>query len=110
MKSSDFKRLVSEGIPGELPQPKPYDQNLNHAPKRKDTLDISEKKLAIKNALRYFPKKFHTVLNKVLVSYLPVCNVNSDLGETKKSKPILLQRLLKVFVAPWCNCYSFVSY
>jgi urocanate hydratase len=62
MTSIDFKNLVAEGIPVELPAPKPYDQELNHAPKRKDILTRAEKKLAIKNALRYFPLKFHQVL------------------------------------------------
>lgn len=62
MNTSDFKSLIAEGIPCELPVLKPYDINLNHAPKRKDILNSVEKKLAIKNALRYFPEKFHHVL------------------------------------------------
>jgi urocanate hydratase len=62
MKTSEFMKLVAEGIPEKLPDARPYDYNLNHAPKRKDILSISEKKLAIKNALRYFPEKFHNVL------------------------------------------------
>jgi urocanate hydratase len=62
MIASDFKKLVSEGIPAELPSPKPYDQSLNHAPVRKDILTVAEKKLALKNALRYFPDRFHLVL------------------------------------------------
>lgn len=62
MTTSDFKRLVAEGIPEKLPDVKPYDNNLNHAPKRKDLLSNSEKRLALKNALRYFPEKFHPVL------------------------------------------------
>jgi urocanate hydratase len=62
MTSAEFKRQMAEGIPSELPVPKPYDSNLNHAPKRKDILNSAEKKLAIKNALRYFPEKFHSVL------------------------------------------------
>ncbi len=64
MTSSEFKKLVSEGIPSQLPPPKPYDQNINHAPKRKDILTREEKKLALKNALRYFPSDFHSVLAK----------------------------------------------
>jgi urocanate hydratase len=64
MTPSDLKRLIAEGIPEKLPDVKPYDFNLNHAPKRKDILNSSEKKLAIKNALRYFPEKFHPVLTK----------------------------------------------
>jgi urocanate hydratase len=62
MTQSEFKRQISEGIPDQLPELKPYDINLNHAPKRKDLLSTEEKRLAIKNALRYFPEKFHPVL------------------------------------------------
>ncbi|MFW6145664.1 MAG: urocanate hydratase, partial [bacterium] len=64
MNTEDFKNAVLEGIPDELPEPKPYDRNINHAPKRKDVLSKEEKKLALKNALRYFDKKHHTVLAK----------------------------------------------
>jgi urocanate hydratase len=59
-----FKAGVLEGIPDELPEPKPYDPDINHAPVRKDILTKEEKKLALKNALRYFPKKFHAELAK----------------------------------------------
>jgi urocanate hydratase len=62
--------LISEGIPEELPTSKPYDYNINHAPKRKDILNNIEKKLAVKNALRYFPEKFHPVLAKEFVHEL----------------------------------------
>ncbi len=54
--------MILEGIPETLPAPKPYDQNLNHAPKGKDILSPDEKRLAIKNALRYFPVNFHMIL------------------------------------------------
>jgi len=64
MNTIEFKRLVTEGIPSELPAPKTYDRNINHAPKRKDILNIAEKHLAIKNALRYFPERFHEILAK----------------------------------------------
>ena len=57
-----FKDLVTEGIPNELPTPKPYDSSINHAPKRKDILTTEEKKLALRNALRYFDKKHHAEL------------------------------------------------
>ena len=63
MSTNDFKKQVAEGIPDELPELKQYDYSLNHAPKRKDILSIIEKKLALKNALRYFPVKFHGVLS-----------------------------------------------
>lgn len=62
MTKADFKRLVSEGIPSDLPEPKSFDENINHAPKRKDILTKAEKHLAIKNALRYFPESFHLTL------------------------------------------------
>jgi urocanate hydratase len=62
MTPSEFKKMISEGIPEVLPEPKPYDRNLNHAPKRKDILSAQEKKLALKNALRYFPVHFHKIL------------------------------------------------
>jgi Urocanate hydratase len=62
MTSAEFKKLISEGIPSELPPVKLYDNTINHAPKRKDILSAAEKKLAVKNALRYFPVKFHHVL------------------------------------------------
>jgi urocanate hydratase len=58
----DFKEQILQGIPNELPTAKPYDTNINHAPKRKDSLTAEEKKLALKNALRYFDKKHHAVL------------------------------------------------
>jgi len=57
-----FQQQILAGIPDELPQPKPYDSNINHAPKRKDILTPKEKVLAIKNALRYFDPKHHKVL------------------------------------------------
>ena len=57
-----FQEDILTGIPAILPEPKPYDQSINHAPKRKDILSAEEKVLAIKNALRYFPKEHHKVL------------------------------------------------
>ena len=57
-----FKHELMEGIPNELPPAYEFNSNLNHAPKRKDSLNKEEKKLALKNALRYFPKKHHAVL------------------------------------------------
>ena len=61
---TEFKKLILQGIPNQLPQPKVFDHTLNHAPKRKDVLTTEEKKLAIKNALRYFPSSFHKTLAK----------------------------------------------
>ena len=60
--TATFKDQILEGIPSILPQPKPYEASINHAPKRKEILTDEEKKLALRNALRYFDKKFHAEL------------------------------------------------
>lgn len=57
-----FQEEILAGIPDELPEVKEYDKNINHAPRRKDILTKKEKALALRNALRYFPKKHHAVL------------------------------------------------
>ena len=57
-----FQEEILAGIPAELPEAKPYDNEINHAPKRKDILKPEEKVLALKNALRYFPECQHAVL------------------------------------------------
>lgn len=57
-----FKEEITQGIPAELPALKAYDHRANHAPKRRDVLNKEEKKLAIRNALRYFPEAWHKVL------------------------------------------------
>lgn len=57
-----FKEQIQQGIPDILPQPKPYDAAINHAPKRKEILTSEEKKLALRNALRYFDPKHHAEL------------------------------------------------
>src|SRR5512137_2790317 len=62
MTLNEFKKLINEGIPSRLPSPKTYDPGINHAPRRKDILTREEKKLALRNALRYFPEDFHKVL------------------------------------------------
>ena len=59
-----FHEDILAGIPAILPEPKPYDTTINHAPKRKDILTADEKVLAIRNALRYFPQEHHEVLAK----------------------------------------------
>ena len=63
-KIKTFQDEIKEGIPNVLPSLKPYDQNYNHAPKRKAILNKEEEKLALRNALRYFDKKFHNALIK----------------------------------------------
>ena len=62
MSNSVFQNTILAGIPEELPYPKPNDSSVSRAPKRKDILSQNEKKLALKNALRYFPEEHHTVL------------------------------------------------
>jgi urocanate hydratase len=57
-----FQEQIQQGIPTLLPQPKPYETNINHAPKRKEILSAEEKKLALRNALRYFDAKHHAEL------------------------------------------------
>ena len=57
-----FKEQIQQGIPDTLPNKRVYDLQMNHAPKRKDILSADEKKLAFKNALRYFDKKHHAEL------------------------------------------------
>ncbi len=57
-----WQEEILEGIPSYLPEAKPYDPEVNHAPKRKDILNRKEKALALKNALRYFPEELHPAL------------------------------------------------
>ncbi|PKQ45940.1 urocanate hydratase [Confluentibacter flavum] len=57
-----FKELILQGIPTQMPPKHNYPLDINRAPKRKDILSIEEKQLAIRNALRYFPKKWHEAL------------------------------------------------
>ncbi len=57
-----FQQAIKQGIPLELPALKPFDPAINHAPPRRNILNDAEKKLAVRNALRYFPKKWHNVL------------------------------------------------
>lgn len=62
MTKEQFIADIRAGIPDTLPELQAYDTNINHAPKRKEILTAEEKKLALRNALRYFPKKFHATL------------------------------------------------
>ncbi|RYH73225.1 urocanate hydratase [Flavobacteriaceae bacterium 144Ye] len=57
-----FKEQILQGIPNTLPNPKPYEASINHAPKRKEILSNEEKKLALQNALRYFEPQHHATL------------------------------------------------
>ena len=60
----DFGELIRQGIPNELPPERIPSTEVNRAPKRKDILDSEEKILAVRNALRYFPKEWHGILSK----------------------------------------------
>ncbi len=71
MKDNKFKKQVLEGIPKTLPTLKTFDLSVNHAPRRKDVLTKDEKKLALRNALRYFPKELH---NELAVEFLEELN------------------------------------
>ncbi len=67
---STFHKAIKQGIPKTLPQARAYDPNINHAPKRKDILSNSDKKLALQNALRYFEPKHHATLAKEFLDEL----------------------------------------
>jgi urocanate hydratase len=69
-KQMNFQEEILLGIPTKLPPKSPYVQDTNHAPKRKDILSLEEKKLAIRNALRYFPNHWHAELSKEFASEL----------------------------------------
>ena len=58
----DFKAQILQGIPNSLPEKKVYSKEVSHAPKRKEILNDQEVKLALRNALRYFPKEWHQTL------------------------------------------------
>jgi urocanate hydratase len=62
MNTAEFRSAIEEGIPSQLPELKPYNTSVNHAPKRKDILTTSEKRLAVQNALRYFSPEHHALL------------------------------------------------
>jgi urocanate hydratase len=72
MNTKTFQQQILEGIPENLPQIRPLDKSLNHAPKRKDILNTEEKKLALQNALRYFDKKHHQILAKEFLNELNI--------------------------------------
>ena len=62
MEILSFQKAIRQGVPHKMPPAREYDPTVNHAPRRKDILTSGEKKLALKNALRYFPSEFHPVL------------------------------------------------
>jgi urocanate hydratase len=72
MSELSFAQEIQEGIPVSIPPVNSWDQNVNHAPKRKDILSKEEKKLAIANALRYFPQEQHDELAKDFAKELSI--------------------------------------
>ncbi len=62
MTIAEFQQEIRRGIPDTLPEMPPYDETINHAPKRKDILTPEQKCLALRNALRYFPSQLHAAL------------------------------------------------
>ena len=62
MNIQEFQKEIYQGIPNEMPATQPYDSSVSHAPKRKDILTSEEKKLALRNALRYFKPEWHAIL------------------------------------------------
>jgi urocanate hydratase len=70
MTLNDFQKDIQSGVPTNLPPKKEYELGINHAPKRKDILTVEERKLALKNALRYFPVEQHKELIKEFLDEL----------------------------------------
>jgi len=68
--STKFSELILQGLPSELPAFRPYPSQANQAPKRKNVLNVNEKKLALQNALRYFPEDWHATLAPEFVNEL----------------------------------------
>ncbi len=62
MELNEFQQAIIHGIPDVLPATQPYEPGVSHAPVRKDILTLEQKKLALRNALRYFDRKFHSAL------------------------------------------------
>ncbi len=62
MTREELRKFILEGIPDELPSAPVYDSDINHAPPRNLVLGAEEKKLALRNALRYFQPLHHKVL------------------------------------------------
>ena len=96
-----FKDQLLEGIPNQLPQPKNYDASINHAPKRKDLLSKEEKKLALRNALRYFDASHHS---KLLQSYeFQPSTLAEIVGCQTLGK--LVVHLRRILILEWHICF-----
>ena len=70
---TNFKKAILKGIPSEIPSKKNINLELNHAPRRKDILNKEEKRLALRNALRYFPEHMHPTLAPEFAQASSVC-------------------------------------
>ena len=104
---TSFKQIIKQGIPDQLPLKRTRSNKYSHAPKRKEILTKEEKKLALKNALRYFPKKHHNELSKEFLNelnsfgriymyrYMPdyeifARNINEYPGNSTQAKSIMV--------------------
>ena len=104
---TSFKKIIKQGIPDQLPLKRTRSNKYSHAPKRKEILTKEEKKLALKNALRYFPKKHHNELSKEFLNelnsfgriymyrYMPdyeifARNINEYPGNSTQAKSIMV--------------------
>ena len=92
-----FEEEILAGIPADLPEPKPYDPAINHAPRRKDILSEEEKVLALRNALRYFPERHHAVLAPEFAEELRRCGRIYGGGADKKGDILKLSAYQEAF-------------
>ena len=86
-----FHEDILAGIPAVLPEPKPYDTTVSHAPKRKEILSDSEKVLAIKNALRYFPQEHHAMLAEEFAQELKDIFANAVIAKDGQAATLQFQ-------------------
>tara|TARA_Y100000994_G_C15703961_1_gene446541 strand:- start:486 stop:2480 length:1995 start_codon:yes stop_codon:yes gene_type:complete len=95
MKKVEFFKLIQQGIPSKLPQKKEYSKAINHAPSKQQNLSKEDKILAVKNALRYFPKKHHKEL------------IKEFLEELKKFGKIYMYRFKPIYKITSKSIYDF---
>ena len=81
-----FQQEILQGIPDQLPAPKPYDPDVSHAPKRiiEGVLSPEEKILAVRNALRYFPTKHHAELAPEFAQLQELSRFPRQLGQVRE--------------------------
>jgi urocanate hydratase len=87
-----FKEQIIQGIPDTLPHPKPFDTFINHAPKRKE-LSLDEKKLALRNALRYFDSKHHAKLIPEFIRLDTTGEFTCTASSITKCEPVQLKNI-----------------